>query len=241
MDRESNVYTIGYAVVMTVIVAGLLAVLSETLKPIQTRNQQLATMQDILKAVGVKDISPDEAEVMFSERIEGLVLNYDMSLNTDTVKAVDIDMSRETKLAAETQRYPLFVYKYEGETSYIVPLYGNGLWDKIWGYVAIANDFNTVVGISMDHKSETPALGAEIKDNPRAYNDPFVGKVLYDEDGEFVSISMKKGKLNMPNHQIDAITGATITCNGVNDMLYEDVKAYLPYFDKLKNQVGWLK
>ncbi|MFT7589265.1 MAG: Na+-transporting NADH:ubiquinone oxidoreductase subunit C [Limisphaerales bacterium] len=236
MDRESNAYTIGYAVVMTVIVAVGLALVSGSLKPMQDRNQQLATMQDILKAVGINDASAEEAEVLFNERIEGLVLNADMSLSTDTVTAVDIDMSRESKLEKDLQRYPLFVYNFDGETSFIIPLYGNGLWDKIWGYVAIADDFNTVVGISMDHKAETPALGAEIKDNPKLYSDPFIGKTLLNSAGEYVSISMKKGKIKFPNHQIDAITGATITSNGVNDMLFEDVEAYLPYFEQLKSK-----
>jgi Na+-transporting NADH:ubiquinone oxidoreductase subunit C len=236
VDRESNAYTIGYAVVMTVIVAVGLALVSGSLKPMQDRNQQLATMQDILKAVGINDASAEEAEVLFNERIEGLVLNADMSLSTDTVTAVDIDMSRESKLEKDLQRYPLFVYNFDGETSFIIPLYGNGLWDKIWGYVAIADDFNTVVGISMDHKAETPALGAEIKDNPKLYSDPFIGKTLLNSAGEYVSISMKKGKIKFPNHQIDAITGATITSNGVNDMLFEDVEAYLPYFEQLKSK-----
>jgi Na+-transporting NADH:ubiquinone oxidoreductase subunit C len=101
--------------------------------------------------------------------------------------------------------------------------------------VAIEEDFNTIAGISMDHKAETPGLGAEIKDNPDDYNQPFVGKKLYDESGEYVSVAMKKGAITDPAHQVDAITGATITSDGVSKMLYEDVKAYLPYFQTLKN------
>ena len=235
MDKESNAYTIGYALVMTVVVAVSLAFVATSLQPRQYANQQLSTKVDILKAVGVVDVAKDEAASIYDQRIAGLVLGFDMNPLLDSVKAVDIDLAKESKKSAEEQRYPIFVYQVEGSTRYILPLYGNGLWDKIWGYVAIEEDFNTIAGISLDHKAETPGLGAEIKDNPRQYNDPFVGKKLFDDGGEYVSIAMKKGKLDNPEHQIDAITGATITSDGVSDMLYEDVQAYLPYFETLKN------
>jgi Na+-transporting NADH:ubiquinone oxidoreductase subunit C len=235
VDKESNVYTVTYAAIMTVVVAVSLAFVATSLQPKQYANQQLSTKMDILKAVGLEDLEKEEAARIYDERIEGLVLGYDMNPVADTVNAVDIDLAKETKKKPEEQRYPLFVYRDGATTRYIVPLYGNGLWDKIWGYVAIEEDFNTIAGISMDHKAETPGLGAEIKDNPDDYNQPFVGKKLYDENGEYVSVAMKKGAITDPAHQVDAITGATITSDGVSDMLYEDVKAYLPYFQTLKN------
>jgi Na+-transporting NADH:ubiquinone oxidoreductase subunit C len=190
---------------------------------------------DILKAVGLADVEKAQAASLFDERIESLVLTADMKLVEGGVPAVDIDMFKETKLDPKEQRYPLYVYKHDGQTRYIIPMYGNGLWDKIWGYVALKEDMATIAGISMDHKAETPGLGAEIKDNPEDYNEPFVGKSIYDAEGQYVSVAMKKGKLDDPDHQIDGITGATITSDGVNEMLYQDIQAYLPYFDQLKN------
>ncbi len=235
MDKESNVYTISYAVVMTVLVAVSLAFVSTSWKAKQIFNQQLASKIDILKAVGLADVEKAEASAVFDDRIESLVLSVDMQVIEGAVPAVDIDMFRETKLDPKDQRYPLYVYKHGGQTRYIIPMYGNGLWDKIWGYVALKEDMATIIGISMDHRAETPGLGAEIKDNPGDYNDPFIGKSIYDASGKYVSVAMKKGKLDNPDHQIDGITGATITSDGVTIMLYEDIQAYLPYFDQLKN------
>lgn len=235
MDKENNVYTIGYAVVMTLIVAVSLAFVSTSWKEKQDFNQQLATKMDILKAVGLADVEKAEAASLFDDRIESLVLSSDMKLVEGGVPAVDIDMFKETKLDPKEQRYPLYVYRHDGQTRYIIPMYGNGLWDKIWGYVALKEDMATIAGISMDHKAETPGLGAEIKDNPKDYNEPFVGKSIYNADGQYVSVAMKKGKLDDPDHQIDGITGATITSDGVNEMLYQDIQAYLPYFNQLKN------
>jgi Na+-transporting NADH:ubiquinone oxidoreductase subunit C len=235
VDKENNVYTIGYAVVMTLIVAVSLAFVSTSWKEKQDFNQQLATKMDILKAVGLADVEKAEAASLFDDRIESLVLSSDMKLVEGGVPAVDIDMFKETKLDPKEQRYPLYVYRHDGQTRYIIPMYGNGLWDKIWGYVALKEDMATIAGISMDHKAETPGLGAEIKDNPKDYNEPFVGKSIYNADGQYVSVAMKKGKLDDPDHQIDGITGATITSDGVNEMLYQDIQAYLPYFNQLKN------
>lgn len=235
MDKESNIYTVTYAVIMTVIVAVSLAFLATSLQPRQYANQQLSTKMDILKAVGLSDLEKEEAAAVYDDRIEGLVLDINMNPVADTISAVDIDLSKETKLPAADQRYPIWVYREGSTTRYIIPMYGNGLWDKIWGYVALEDDYSTIAGISMDHKAETPGLGAEIKDNPKVYNIPYVGKSIYDASGEYVAVMMKKGSKDDPEHQIDAITGATITSDGVNEMVFEDIKAYLPYFEKLKN------
>ncbi len=234
MDRESNVYTVTYAVIMTVIVAVALAFLATSLQPRQYANEQLSTKMDILKAVGLDDLEKEEAARVYDERIEGIVLNVDMEMTSDTVNALDIDLAKEGKKPMEERRYPLWKYTEGEDVRYIVPMSGSGLWDRIWGYVALEDDYATIAGISMDHKAETPGLGAEIKDNPEDYNAPYVGKSIYNDEGEFVAVKMKKGSKDDPDHQIDAITGATITSDGVNEMLYEDLKSYLPYFKKLK-------
>lgn len=104
--------------------------------------------------------------------------------------------------------------------------------------MALESDFNTVAGVSMDHKSETPGLGAEIKDNPEKFDKPFVGKKIYDANSKYVSISMVKGGVKEPEHQIDAISGATITSDGVNEMMFRGIGYYLGYFETLKNQTS---
>ncbi len=235
MDKESNFYTIGYAVVLTVVVSVGLAFIATGLKARQDSNQRLATKMDILTAVGIENLAKANADEIFDQRIESVVLGPDRVPQEDGINALDIDMFKETRLPKDNQRYPLYVYKNEGETRYVIPVYGNGLWDRIWGYVALKEDMATVAGVTMDHRAETPGLGAEIKDNPKEYNDPFIGMNIYDQEGNYVGLSMKKGRLDDPAHQIDAITGATITADGVTEMLQEGVRAYLPYFDQLKS------
>ena len=235
MDKESNFYTIGYAVVLTVVVSVGLAFIATGLKARQDSNVRLATKMDILNAVGIEKLVKANADELFDQRIETIVLGPDKVPQEDGVNALDIDMFKETRLPRDLQRYPLYVYKHEGETRYVIPVYGNGLWDRIWGFIAFQEDLATVAGVTMDHRAETPGLGAEIKDNPVKYNDPFIGMNIYDDEGSYVGLSMKKGKLDDPAHQIDGITGATITADGVTEMLQEGVRAYLPYFDQLKS------
>ena len=141
-------------------------------------------------------------------------------------------MKQEEKKPLEERLYPLFVYTGDGEKFYLTTVRGNGLWDKIWGTIAFKSDFNTIAGVSFDHVTETAGLGAEIKDNP-AWKRLFEGKQIYDDAGEYVSISVVKS-IKKPMHQVDAIAGATITSNGVTEMMERGLKVYLPYFESLK-------
>jgi len=111
---------------------------------------------------------------------------------------------------------------------------GAGLWDEIWGYVAIEQDYRTVAGVAFDHTAETPGLGAEIKDN-KIWCAQFVGKKITDDNGNFKSIGVIKGPIEEEVHQVSAISGATVTSDGVNEMLFQDIKDYLVYFNKQKN------
>lgn len=100
----------------------------------------------------------------------------------------------------------------------VIPMQGNGLWGPIWGYLAVAADGKTVVGVSFDHKSETPGLGGEI--TTEKFQSQFSGKQIK-ENGRLVPI------------EFDAITGATKTSNGVKEMIDKTLKAYTPFFEKL--------
>ena len=129
----------------------------------------------------------------------------------------------------------MYVYKGEKATFYLVSVRGNGLWDKIWGTIALQDDFNTIAGVSFDHVTETAGLGAEIKDSP-AFKQQFVGKKIYNDNNEFVSVAVVKGGIKKPEHQVDAIAGATITSNGVTEMMENGLEVYLPYFESKKNK-----
>lgn len=225
MDVNSNKYTIGFSIVMVVIVALLLAFASEGLKPMQNQNIEREKMQNILKSVGV-EVTRDEAKDAFNKYItEQIVLNdKGEQIEGDAFK---VDVLKEYKSGGQ-KNFPIFIYENEGSKKYIIPLVGKGLWGPIWGYIALEEDKNTVAGATFDHKGETPGLGAEI--NQGWFQDPFVGKKVFDESGEYQSIKVVKGGATEGNkHAVDAISGGTITGNSVTEMLVRTLKIYEPY------------
>ena len=148
--------------------------------------------------------------------------------------AEEVDMAKEKKKPAEDRALPLYVYTApDGKQYYIVTVRGNGLWDEIWGNIALEDDLKTIAGVSFDHKGETPGLGAEIKDNKGWYSQ-YIGKKIYDEQGNFTSVNAIKGGAKNTEHEVDGISGATITADGVNAMMDTGLQLYETYFNKLK-------
>ncbi|MEN8186580.1 MAG: NADH:ubiquinone reductase (Na(+)-transporting) subunit C [Bacteroidota bacterium] len=230
MDRNSNAYTFIFAIVMVIIVAAGLAFTATTLKPIQAENVKKEKMQSIISTIGV-EASRDESPAKFKEFIkQQLSLKADGTVD-ESVDAFTIDLSKEIKKSNDQQRYPVYVAEKEGKTFYVIPLHGAGLWDAIWGYIALDSDKNTIIGASFDHKGETPGLGADI--NQSWYEDQYIGKTIFNEGGDFVSVKAIKGGAPVGDkHGVDAISGGTITSDGVNNMVEERLKNYIPY---LKN------
>lgn len=233
---HSNKYITIYTVIMTLIVAVILAVVVSGLQPIHDANEAVFKKRDILSAIksefpDFKSMTDQDVQDVFDQKIEQVVIDAEGQIVGDN--ADDIDMKKEEKKPEAERRYPIYIYKGDKETYYLVAVRGNGLWDKIWATVAIKEDFNTIAGITFDHVTETAGLGAEIKDN-EGWKAKFVDKKLYNEDGEYVSVAVVKGGVKKPNHQVDAIAGATITSNGVTDMMESGMKVYLPYFESLK-------
>ena len=105
-----------------------------------------------------------------------------------------------------------------------------GLWGGISGFIAVNDDRQTVYGAYFNHESETAGLGAEIKDN-RAWQEKFRGKHLFKKGSADVALAVKK-KVDDPDTQVDAVTGATLTSNGVSDMLREGIEKYRPFLEK---------
>ncbi|MDT8411955.1 MAG: NADH:ubiquinone reductase (Na(+)-transporting) subunit C [Vicingaceae bacterium] len=225
MDVNSNKYTIGFSFVMVVIVALLLAFASEGLKPMQNQNIEREKMQNILQSVGL-EVSRDEAQDTYNKYItEEIVLNEKgEQIEGDAFK---VDVLKEYKSGGQ-KNFPIYIYENEGSKKYIIPLVGKGLWGPIWGYIALEEDKNTVAGASFDHKGETPGLGAEI--NQGWFQEPFIGKKVFDESGNYQSIKVIKGGApEGDKHGVDAISGGTITGNGVTEMLVRTLKTYEPY------------
>lgn len=233
----SNKYVTVYTLVMTIIVSVLLAFLFSGLHPIHEANEAVFKKRDILKAVAdylpqsLDKMSNKEVLEMFDTQIEQVVLDAEGN-TVEGIKADEVDLAQEEKKGESDRHYPVFIYNTDKGKLYLVAVRGNGLWDKIWGTVAFESDFNTVAGASFGHIGETPGLGAEITDNP-SFRDQFKGKTIM-ENGEYVSIAAVKGGVKQPMHQVDAITGATITSRGVSEMLEKGLKVYLPYFESLK-------
>ena len=227
---DSNGYTVLFAVVMVLVVGALLAYLASSLKPNIDENKRIEKQQNILYAMGVNEndassaifISTDKVGVEFSKYIKKqLVIEGDNV--TENEKAYLIDVKKEKAKAKDggVRRLPIFIGEKDGKTSYVVPIRGKGLWDAIWGYVAM--DENMIVqGAYFDHKGETPGLGANIKQ--RFFMDDFIGEHLLDASGNFKGIRVAKGNNDPKNEEktdfeVDAIAGATITGDGVSAMI----------------------
>lgn len=238
MDKNSNLYVFLFAATMTLIIAVALSSVSEGLRPIKEKNELVYKKKEILGCVisadEIKAMNDSTVEATFRNKIVQLVINSEGREVQLETEALLIDMKKEKSKPVEQRNLPLFVYKGDdSKKQYIIPVRGNGLWDAIWGFVAVKDDINTISGISFGHAGETPGLGAEIKDNAR-WRNSFIGKKLYNSNGEYVSVSVKKGTITDPEHQVDGISGATITADGVSSMMYNDIKNYLPYLKSLK-------
>lgn len=228
-DVNSNAYIILYSVVMVVLVAALLAVASFSLQDRQNANILNEKQQQIVKALGEDPLTAKYADVIAEAQILDAEGNPMQGKSEADVFAALQDM----KSTLASGQYPIFKAK---NGCVVIPVYGAGLWDAIWGYVALEPDLNTVKGIVMDHKSETPGLGAEIASAP--HQALYIGKTIFDDGGKFVSITLKKGgaKPEDPNyaHEVDAITGGTKTSDGVTAMLHDCLVNYIPYIEAHK-------
>jgi Na+-transporting NADH:ubiquinone oxidoreductase subunit C len=231
---------------MVLVVGSLLAFMASSLKPNIDENKRIEKQQNILYALGVNEnegtsanfISTDVAGAAFSEYITKQI-EVQGGKEVENSDAYLIDIKKQQTLAKQgkQRRLPLFVGKNKnGDVLYVAPIRGKGLWDAIWGYVAL--DENMIVqGAYFDHKGETPGLGANIKQ--RYFMDDFIGEHLLSASGDFKGIRVAKGNNDPKNedktdYEVDAIAGATITGDGVSAMIKKDLAMYVPYFKTLK-------
>ncbi|MDD5895772.1 MAG: NADH:ubiquinone reductase (Na(+)-transporting) subunit C [Prevotellaceae bacterium] len=206
MNTNKNSYIIIYSSVMVIIVAFLLAFIYQTLKPMQDVNVALDKKKQILASLNIRDLANQEAETKYQEVVKS-----------------------ETTISDGLSLYDCEV---DGKRKYVVPVRGMGLWGPIWGYVALDEDKNTIFGAYFNHESETAGLGAEIKDS-KAWQDQFRGKKVFAADGETIAIAVKKkADVKNPESECDAVTGATLTSDGVSLMLQESFAKYKDFFKK---------
>lgn len=237
--QETNVYTLLFALFMSALVAGGLAYLKKAWGPLQKENELLFSKNQILGSV--MEVTPDtDVDQIFKERVEGKLIDNNGKVTSEKVEeALNINLYKESKVKPEKRRFPVYTYKAEdGKIKYIVPTVGLGLWDQIKAYVALEEDKNTIAGIVFDHVAETPGLGAKIKDDAGFYTD-FIGEKIFNKSGELVGVTVFKGNgdpanVNKDDHKIDAISGATITGDGVTDMLKNELTLYKPFLTSKK-------
>ena len=230
MNVNSNAYTYTFATVMVVLVAVLLSGASLGLKSKQASNISQEKKQSILASIGI-EVDRSESDAAFGEYIkQSLTLQGGTVVSEDASAAFDIDMAAAIKAGNMDRSVPLYVAEKEGDTYYIIPMRGKGLWGPVWGYLALESDGKSVVGATFDHKSETPGLGAEI--TTPMFTDQFPGKKI-SEAGMFKSISVVKAGTSAGDYAVDGISGGTITSNGVNDMLTDCLAPYAEYFKNI--------
>ena len=234
IDTNSDVYAIIYSAVVVVIVAFLLAGVSSLLSPKQQDNIRLDKKKQILASLNERNLA--DAAAKYDELIEA-----DYIVNAQGAVVAQEGGFEVKNEDVNEENLPLYVAKVNGATKYIIPMTGNGLWGGIWGYIALNDDCNTIYGVYFSHASETPGLGAEIasdKFQNRFTKDKdgnAIVKKVYDEAGK-VALAVEKGKgVAGADYHIDAVSGATITCNGLQVMLETKLA---PYYNYLQSNVA---
>ncbi len=234
---DSNGYTIIFAVVMVVVVGSLLAFFANATKERRVNNDKVKTQIDILNAMSVEATRSNATDVFNQYIKKQYVVEGTEATENNEAYLIDVKKEQDAAKAGKTQRLPLFVGEKDGKTIYIVPVRGNGLWDAIWGYVALNEDLKSINGVYFDHKGETPGLGANITEG--FFTNDFKGEMIFDATGTYKAVEISKSNGDPNNedktdNQVDAISGATITGNGVAAMLKKGIALYLPYFETLK-------
>lgn len=252
-NKDSNSYIVIFLVVMVLVVAVSLSFVNSALKPTITKNEIVDVKSQILKSVVDIPEGQEPADVLtesfvlqeFDAKIEELLVDYQGNyIDPATVDETPFEIAKpknfkkEIQKPEEERRYPVFKYSAEnGDVFYIFPLSGLGLWDMIWGYMAIGSDYNTIKGAAFDHKGETPGLGARITES--WYGNQFNGKKLFDPAEFEYKLTVKKGEGNVEaqtnEYVVDGLSGATLTADGLANMLELGAANYKPFFTKNRN------
>ena len=219
---------------MVVIVAFLLAFVSKSLQSKSEANVAIDKKSQILSALNIRNLESEQIEKKYSDVIVAdQVLDKHGNIVKDG-KNKDEDAFIMSSKDISENLLPLYVCKIDGETKYVVPVYGMGLWGALWGYISINKDGNTVYGSYFSHQSETAGLGALITE--KKFQDQFKNKVIFDNSKVLLSVVKAGKKVNgLPNNsRCDAVTGATLTSDGVDEMLKTSLKKYTNIFKNIK-------
>ncbi|MCK3657778.1 Na(+)-translocating NADH-quinone reductase subunit C [Pasteurellaceae bacterium Pebbles2] len=247
-NKDSIGGTLTVVVLLSLICSLIVAGAAVLLKPTQEVQKQLDKQKNILQVTGLMQPNID-VQAVYAKNIEAKLVDLntgdyvDGPANFDAKAAVkdpaqSVALSAEEDLAGIRTRANLaevyLVKADDGQVKQIVlPVYGRGLWSTMYGFISIQPDGNTVNGITYYEHGETPGLGGEIE-NPR-WQAQFEGKKLLNEQGQ-PALHVGKGAAADKEHGIDAISGSTLTSNGVDHSFkfWLGQKGFGPYLAKLK-------
>jgi len=239
--QHSNIHTIKFITFLTIIVSSLLSITSTQLKILKAENVELDKQKNILKAIGL-DLSKsnmDNIKYEYENRIRNVILDLNgkiiNNVKFENLELLENKQTGEIRYFIGSSEY-LPAYKSLNPSAFIIPISGKGLWSTLYGYLALKDDYNTVLGITFYKHKETAGLGGEI--DKKWFQDNFINKTIYNLSGELISINVIKGKANEVldskslKHGVDGISGATVTSKGVTNLLKRDLKRYKTFFDK---------
>ena len=232
VNKDSNGYTFLFAIIMVIVVGASLAAVSKGLKPMQDKNLRVKKKMDILGALKIESTRQTADDIYETTVLSDECLVLDANGNPTKGEAFDIDIKKDYKnknLEYCDRKYPLYIATVEGETKYVIPVVGSGLWGPIWGFIAVNEDKTSIYGATFDHKTETPGLGAEIK-QPFFYSQ-YTGENI-SVGGEYKKIKIVKDGSGSDAGKVDGITGGTITSKGVEEMVDRTLQVYVKYFNK---------
>lgn len=234
LNTNSNTYTIIYSVIIVVVVAFLLAFVSKGLEEKQNENVALDKKKQILYSLNIRGLKDQEATNKYNEVVlKDNIIDEEGNIVEQGEKGGINKGFRLNSADTKAGRLAIFECNIDGKKKFVVPVYGMGLWGPISGYISINEDGKTIYGAYFNHESETAGLGAEIKDN-EDWQKSFKDKLIFDEEGKNVILSVNK-KVDNPKSQVDAITGATLTSDGVSLMLQDGLKQYSKFFYRSQN------
>ena len=230
MNRNSNTYTVIYAAVMVVVVAAVLAYTALSLRPAQEENVAIKKKSEILSSLNIPSTLKDASALYDQYITDSYIINSEGEKQEGV--AFDVVVSEQVAKPDAERELPVFVATIDGQTKYVLPMYGMGLWGPIWGYVSVDANGNTFYGATFNHSGETAGLGAEI--TKAKFSDQFKGHNLF-YNNQFASVAVcKAGVKAEGQEQVDAISGGTLTSNGVSNMLFDCLKPYAKFLESLK-------
>lgn len=237
INKDANGYTFAFSIILVIVVGVILSSLSIGLGPLKKANVEVKKKMNILSALGVESTRKDGGEKYDKYILDSYVISHDGVLQEnlpEEKQAFSLDVQkqfRDKKVKESDRLYPIFEAEKDGEKLFVLPVVGKGLWGPIWGFIALADDYETIVGTSFDHKGETPGLGAEISQSffEKRYNGEKIAI-----DGKFTPISVVQNGSGSETQKVDGITGGTITSKGVERMVNETMEVYYKYFSKNK-------